>query len=92
MIHVYKAGGNWDLDGFKYHIIAIDEARLSDYLEDGWVLNLEEVKQPRKGAAYYRGEIKKLGARPASNASAETLAKQLEELQQNGPTTQRSDR
>lgn len=92
MIHVFKAGGDWVLGDLKYHIIAIDESKLPEYLADGWVTELEQVKQPRKGAAYFRGEIKKLGGRPSSNASAETLEKQLKELKKNGPTTERSNR
>ncbi|NKB39473.1 MAG: hypothetical protein GKR86_00175 [Ilumatobacter sp.] len=92
MIHVFKAGGDWVVDNLKYHVIAINESQLPEYLADGWATDIKKVMNPKKGAAYYRGEIKKLGARPASNASVEALKKQLRELKENGSTTQGADR
>ena len=91
MRHVYKYGGALVLDGVPYHIVAVNDDDIDRYLNEGWVLNREEVKAPRTGSAWYRYEIKKLGVRPPPNASVDTLKKIWEKLS-NGPNTQRADR
>ena len=47
MIHVYKSGGDWNKDGKDYTIKAIESEDKEQYLSDGWVLSLDEVKKPR---------------------------------------------
>lgn len=46
MIHVYKYGGDWSIDGKEYTIKAISLDDKGKYLSNGWVLSLEEVKKP----------------------------------------------
>lgn len=86
MIHVYKHGGAWVRDGVNYHIKAINEKELQRHLDDGWVADRSLIKAPRKGAAFYRYEIKKLGKKSPTNASEETL-KRLWESLTNGTDT-----
>lgn len=47
MIHVYKAGATYELDGKKYDIACINEKDKEKYLADGWVTSLEAVKKTR---------------------------------------------
>ncbi len=48
MIHVYKHGTAFELDGKKYDIACINEKDKGEYLSKGWVLSLNDVKKPRK--------------------------------------------
>lgn len=46
MIHVYKSGGKWRSKGKEYTIKAIDQNDKQKFIDDGWVLSLDEVKEP----------------------------------------------
>ena len=47
MIHVYKSGNTYKLDSKSYDIQCINEKDKTQYLNDGWVLSLSEVKKTR---------------------------------------------
>lgn len=51
MIHVYKSGGKWKLDGKEYTIKAVNPEDKAKYIADGWVSSLDEVKKPVKRKA-----------------------------------------
>lgn len=90
MIHVFKAGGDWATkDGTSYTVKAIESKLKSEYLADGWVSSLEEVKAEVEitgvdGGDYereVRDKIKALGGKAGGRASVETLELKLAELE-----------
>jgi hypothetical protein len=90
MIHVFKAGGDWSTaDGTTYTIKSIKEDNKSDYLSNGWVSSLSEVKAEVEitgvdGGDYereIREKLKSHGINPGGRAKIETMEKQLAEAE-----------
>lgn len=44
MIHVFKLGGDWEVNGVAYTVECINESALSDHLGSGWVKRLDELE------------------------------------------------
>jgi rubrerythrin len=85
MIQIFKAGGPHRKDGISYYFKAVSSLDVENYIDDGWVRDLNELQvTPEKGSKYeadLRAKIKALGGKPGGRSSIETLEKQLEELQ-----------
>lgn len=91
MIHVFKKDGAWKTkDGVEYTVKHIQESLKSEYLSEGWCLNLddalaiESTAVPESGSEYeadLRAKIKELGGKPGGRSSIETLENQLAELE-----------
>lgn len=90
MIHVFKAGGDWATkDGTNYTVKAIESKLKAEYLADGWVSSLEEVKAEVEGAGVDGGDyereirekLKSYGINPGGRAKIETMEKQLAEAE-----------
>ena len=87
MIHIYKAGGDWEKDGIKYTVKIVSFYDLDEYLYDGWVRTFEDLNDsiPESGSDYeteLRSKIKALGGSPAGRSSIKTLENQLAKLEQ----------
>lgn len=91
MIHVFKKEGAWKTkNGSSYTVKHINESLKSDYIDDGWFLNLDdalaiesEIVQ-ESGSDYeaeLRAKIKDLGGKAGGRSSIETLENQLAELE-----------
>ena len=90
MIHVFKAGGDWvTKDGTAYTIKSVKEDKKGEYLSDGWVSSLSEVKTEVEvagvdGGDYereIRDKLKSYGINPGGRAKIETMEKQLAEAE-----------
>ena len=90
MIHVFKAGGDWATeDGTGYTVKAIENNLQAEYLADGWVSSLDEVKAEVDGAGVDGGDyereirekLKSHGINPGGRAKVETMENQLAEAE-----------
>jgi len=90
MIHVFKAGGDWVTeDGTNYTVKAIENNLQAEYLADGWVSSLDEVKAKVEGAGVDGGDyereirekLKSHGINPGGRAKIETMENQLAEAE-----------
>lgn len=91
MKHVYKQGGDWKTkNGDSYTVKCVNDSSINSYLNDGWVLNLDDAfaidaeYRPVETSDYegeLREKIKALGGTAGSRSKIETLEKQLSELE-----------
>lgn len=90
MIHVFKSGGDWATeDGASYTVKAIENNLQAEYLADGWVSSLDEVKAEVDGAGVDGGDyereirekLKSHGINPGGRAKVETMENQLAEAE-----------